>query len=563
MIRWGAHRPAVIWALAGGILISGGVAFSRLPLATRSTVEFPTLSVQARWSDAAPELMETYIISPLEGEIQGVRGVRGTSSTASQGNGTITINLDPKTDVTLARLAVLERKEAIKSLLPPGAVITVNNYTPPDVATQPLLEINVVGPYTPGTLAKMVGETVMPALTNLPGISSVSLNGGATNGLAVIYDPSLLRQLDIDPSALSIALINARQEESLGLMRDHLQALPVTVHDAPTTIEQLGALPVTAGNQRVFALRDIATIVPEEDAHGQFYRLNGQTAVSISLYRQAAADAIKTAALGRAMVSQLQPTLPPGVQLKISSDESEDLANQLRDLFIRGGIAFVAVFLVLLITLRSRSGAALVIGSAAIAIAGAALSLYLLHIPANLLTLAGLGMGVGILVQNGLVVVERLRAAANTATSRADAARRIAPAVLGSTLTTTVVLLPFLYLQGNARALFAPFAAAFALALFWSVGTALVFVPAVGRGYDGQVKGWPRLARLYGRMVGGTLRWRRTAIMSTWPCWPCSRGGLWSRCRKSTGDAALAKAARRSMRVLAFRVDPTRRRSTR
>jgi multidrug efflux pump subunit AcrB len=118
-------------------------------------------------------------------------------------------------------------------------------------------------------------------------------------------------------------------------------------------------------------------------------------------------------------------------------------------------------------------------------------------------------------VQNGLVVVERLRAARNTADARAEAGKRIAPAVLGSTLTTTVVLLPFLYLQGNARAMFAPFAGAFAIALFWSVATALVFVPAVGQGRDGQPHGWPRLARVYERMVAGTLRWRRLTIAFT------------------------------------------------
>src|SRR5690606_16288119 len=118
---------------------------------------------------------------------------------------------------------------------------------------------------------------------------------------------------------------------------------------------------------------------------------------------------------------------------------------------------------VLLLTLRSIRSAALVLGSATVAIAGTALGLYLLHIPANLLTLAGLAMGIGILVQNGLVVVERLRHADDTPDDRAAAGRGIAAAVLGSTLTTAVVLFPFLFLQGDARAAFTPFAAAFAL----------------------------------------------------------------------------------------------------
>ena len=165
--------------------------------------------------------------------------------------------------------------------------------------------------------------------------------------------------------------------------------------------------------------------------------------------------------------------------------------------------------LVLALTLRSGRAIALVMGSAAVAIAGTALSLYLLEIPANLLTLAGLGMGVGILVQNGH---HRRGAAARRRRyrpeARAAAGRRILPAVAGSTLTTAVVLFPFLYLQGNARAAFVPFAAAFAIGLGWSVVASVVMIPAVGAGHGLRTGHWPRLARLYDRTLVGLLRWR-------------------------------------------------------
>ena len=512
MIAWGTQRPAVVWALAAGIVISGAVAFGKLPLATRGTVEFPQLQISASLPGGSPELVETYLTSPIEGAVQGIRGVRGTSSTSSEGSSSVTVTLDPKTDVTLVRLAILERIETLKSEMVTQPSISVENYVPEELRQQPLLEVTIVGPYTPGTLAKFVTDIVQPRLVTVPGIARVDLRGGASVQMTVSYDPVLLRQLNVDPTALQAALSSAKQIQSLGQVRQGAFALSVVVNDQPHVLEDIGRLPVTAPGGRTFTLGQLAAIRPEEDAHGSFYRLNGETAVSLSLARQPGADAIKTAALARALLPELQALLPQGIRLKVSSDESEDLAKELGNLFLRCSIAFVSVFLVLLITLKSLPGAFLVIGSAGIAIAGAALSLYLLHIPSNMLTLAGLGMGIGILVQNGLVVVERLRAAKNTAVGRAEAGRRIAPAVLGSTLTTTVVLLPFLYLQGNARALFAPFAGAFALALFWSVATALVFVPAVGRGEDGRAHGWPGLGRLYARMVAGTLRWRYTTI---------------------------------------------------
>ncbi|HEY4101938.1 MAG TPA: efflux RND transporter permease subunit [Gemmatimonadales bacterium] len=508
MIRWAAHRPAVLWAIAAGIFVSGAVAFGKLPLATRSTIEFPRLQVNASFPGASPELIETYLTAPIEGVVQGVRGVRRTSSTSEEGASTVTVDLDPGADITLARLGILERIQTLKRDLPAQANVSVSNWVPKDLQQQPLLEVNVVGPYTPGALARVVRDILEPKLSSIPGIAGVNENGGADNRITVEYDPTLLHQLNIQPTALSTALASARQVQALGEIRRGSLAMSVSIHDQPHLVADLARLPVIAPGGRTFSLGQVAAIRPEEDANGQFYRLNGQTAVSISLYREPGADAIRTAALARAALPGLKALVPPGVRLRVNSDESEDLAHELDDLVTRGAIAFASVFLVLLLSLRSGPRALLVIGSAAVAIAGAALSLYLMHIPANLLTLAGLGMGVGILVQNGLVVVERLRAARNTPDGRADAGARIAPAVLGSTLTTTVVLLPFLYLQGNTRAAFAPFAIAFALALFWSVGTSLVFVPAVGRGEEGRALGWPRLGRLYERMVAATLRWR-------------------------------------------------------
>src|SRR5690606_33666039 len=250
----------------------------------------------------------------------------------------------------------------------------------------------------------------------------------------------------------------------------------------------------------------------DEDDRGYFNRINGLTAVSLSISRLPGADAIKTAAAVRELMTEMTAALPPGIRLTIQDDQSVDLQKQLDELMLRGAIAFAAVMLVLALTLRNAKSVGLVMGSAAVAIAGTALGLYLLDIPANLLTLAGLGMGVGILVQNGLVVVERLRSVPDTVEGRAQAGRRILPAVFGSTLTTAVVLFPFLYLQGNARAAFIPFAAAFALALGWSVVSSIVMIPALGAGHGMHGRGWPKLRTAYGRVVGRLVRWRWVTI---------------------------------------------------
>ncbi len=510
MIGFATRRPAVVWAMCAAILVAGGIAFSRLPLASRTSVELPRLTVSASWNGAAAEVVEMYVTSPVESLVQGVRGVRRTTSESRDNSMNITVELDPKADVQLARLGILERLELLRGEFPPGVSRpSVSNFTPEGLEEPVLLQVQVSGPYTPGALGKMLDEQAAPRLAAVPGVSSVSSRGGSNIGVALVYDPALLRRLDMSPTLLTGAINGARIVEALGSETRDGVTRSVTLRDEPKTLNDVEQLPISAPGDRVFTLGELSTIRAEEDAMGNFFRINGVPAVAISLYRHANADAIKTAAAARSTVEELQRIAPPGVRYRVSQDASIDLDKELKDLMKRGVIAFCSVLIVLSIMLRRVRAVALVMGSTAVAIAGTALGLYLLDVPANLLTLAGLGMGVGILVQNALVVVDRLRSAPNTPEGRAEAARRIMPAVIGATLTTAVVLFPFLYLQGDTRAAFVPFAAAFALALTWSVITALLVVPALGRGgSDQQPVTWPRAARAHRAMVRWSLRWR-------------------------------------------------------
>ncbi|MEJ7811852.1 MAG: efflux RND transporter permease subunit [Gemmatimonadaceae bacterium] len=520
MIRWAVHRPAVIWAATAALLLAGGVAFTRLPLATKTTVELPRLQVSASWQGASAEVVEMYLTSPIESAIQGVRDVRRTSSESRDGGAFITVELEPRADVQIARLGILERIELLRPEFPPGVTPPrVGNYVPEELEEAPLIRATLSGPYTPGALQRIANERVTPRIGSVAGVAGVSVQGGTELGVSVTYDARLLRQLGLSPAILSDALRSARLVQAVGTERFGSAQRGVIIRDQPSAVERLADLPIRGAGNRVFRLGDLASVRPEEDARGQFFRINGQPAIALTVTRLPGADAIKTAAAIRQAFDAIGPALPTGIEVTITSDDSIDLRDQMNDLLRRGGIAFLAVMVVVAVSYRRAAPVALVLGSAAVSIAGTALSLYLLHIPANLLTLAGLGMGVGILVQNGLVVVQYLGqdpgAREGSAEGRARAGRRILPAVLGSTLTTMVVLVPFLYLQGNARAAFMPFAAAFGLALAWSVLSAVIMVPALGTGQSLRAREWPRLRRAYAGYLVRMLRWRRSVLVAT------------------------------------------------
>ncbi len=517
MIRAAAHRPAVMWAACVALVIAGAIAFTRLPLATRTTVELPRLQAMVSWPGAAPEVIETYLTSPIEAAVQGVRGVKRVSSTSYDDYATLTIELQANADVQMTRLGILERLELLRRDWPPGASPpTVANYVPLGLEEPPLMSLSVFGPYTPGTLQRLLDERVSPRLSSVPGVAGVSVRGGTDAGVSVTYDRAKLASMGIAPQQLGDALRAARIVNALGQQQAGATVRNVVLRDQPGSLEALASLPVRGAGGRVFPLGELASIRVEEDARGRFFRIDGEPAVAIEVTRHAGADAIKTAAALRAVIAQITPQLPAGVRLRVSGDESEALERELNDLLQRGGIAFAAVLLVLAVALRQWRAVALVMGSTLVAIGATALTLYVFDVPANLLTLAGLGMGVGILVQDALIVVNRLTGIGtvnDTPDGRATVAQRIAPAVIGSTLTTAVVLVPFLYLQGNARSAFAPFAIAFVVALAWSLFTALLVVPALGHATSRARPAWRRVERGYARVLGRLLRWRAVSLV--------------------------------------------------
>jgi HAE1 family hydrophobic/amphiphilic exporter-1 len=517
VIRWAVSRPAVVWAVTCVVLLGGAVSFSKLALATATEVELPRLTITATWPSASSELVEMYLASPIETAVQAVKDVRKTSSTSRDGTANLQVELDPKADVQLTRLAILERLELLRPTYPIGVVApTVSNYVPQELAEEALLRVLLSGPYTPGAMQRIANEAITPRVNAVPGVSSVQVQGGTDFGATVSYDARLMRQLGISPTVLAEAIANARVVLSLGTERIGASKREVVLRDQPGAIEELADLPIRGRGNRTFRLGELARIRAEEDTRGFFFRVNGNTAIGFTVIREPSSDAIETARAVRNAMKELAPSLPAGVRYRITADNSVDLARELNDLFLRGAIAFAAVAVVLIVSLRNWRAVALVMGSAAVAIAGTALGLFLLDIPANMLTLAGLGMGIGVLVQNGLVIVERLRGSPDTPEGRADVAERMVPAVLGSTLTTAVVLFPFLYLQGNARAAFFPFAAAFTLALFCSIVSAVVMIPALAKGHGLMETHWPLLQRGYAWMVRGTLRWRwATLLVST------------------------------------------------
>lgn len=514
MIRWAVSRPAVVWAVTVALLLVGAISITRLTLATKTTVELPRLMMNASWPGASADLIEAYVTAPLEALARGVRSVRRTSSRSREGVSTLTLELEAGADVQMARLALLERIDIWRRESPDGVVgPIVSNFVPPELEEAPLIRVELTGPYTKGALQQIADRLVVPTLVTLPGVAGVQVVGGTALSVAVTYDAPRLRAFGVLPAAVHDAIRDAHVEAALGERHVGVLTRSVVLRARASTISELAALPIRGGSGRVFRLDEIASIRPDENSQGLFYRINGRSAMALVVTRAAGADAIRVANAVRGALESGATHLPEGVTLRVQSDSSREIVRDLRDLFVRGCLAVFAVLCVLWGVFRSTRAIGLILLSALVSISGTALGLYLLEIPTNLLSLAGVAMGVGILVQDGVIVVDHLERSDGTPASLVRAAERAAPAVLSATLATIVVLLPFLYLQGDARVAFVPFASALAMALGWSALTSLLVVPAIaGNHRDRPAVRWR--VRRYRRFLAGTLRWRWVVLVA-------------------------------------------------
>ena len=368
----------------------------------------------------------------------------------------------------MTRLAILERLELLRADLPVGVVPpSVSNFVPEDLDERPLVEYTVSGPYTPGTLAKIMAGGHRAAARN--GRGRLGRVGDGRRGDRRLGD---LRPGAAPPArrlargARDRGARRARRSSALGLDQRGTMELPVTLRDQPAVMEDLGKLPVAGPGGRVFALRELADIRQEEDTRGRFNRFNGQTAVSMSVSRLAGSDAIKTTARIQRALAELQPSLPPGIRFRLQWDESEELAEAAarpgaprRDRLPRGDAGARGA------PAARRAASSWSWGAPRSRSPAPRSASTCSRFPPTCSRSPGSAWASVCWCRTGSSWSSGCGLCPTRRRHAPQAGRRILPAVAGSTLTTVVVLFPFLYLQGNARAAFVPFAAAFAIAL--------------------------------------------------------------------------------------------------
>ncbi len=486
----------------------------------------------ATWRGTSPETVEAFLTSPLEATVQQVRGVQKVTSTSSEGTSTIRVEFGRDTDMDFARLDLSERLSVLEEDLPYGVdPVQVQPYVPREFAEQnrPFLSYTLTGPYTLEALRQYADDVLKPELAQVEGVADVRVQGGRDRLLEIQLDEEKIGALGLDPSTVRQAIASLDLVREAGVVREGGRESTITIVNRPESAADVRDAVLTAKAGTLVRVSDVATVHDTYEEATAYHRINGRPSVSFYLVKEIGTNTVRVADAVKARMAQLQQRNPYGSRVILDYDQSKDIRAQLSDLRTRAAFSAVVIFIVLLGFLRSLRSSTVIFATIAFSVLIALNLIYFGGLTLNLLTLMGLAMGFGLIVDNSIVVLENVyrRWQGGEAAERAAeiGSREVVLPILASTATTLIVFVPFVYLQGELRIYYVPLAIVVALTLLASLFVAFTFIPALGsrlltfRARAAQDRAGSRpspfYVRFYSEIVSQTVRHPWLALLVT------------------------------------------------
>ena len=524
MIRLAVKRPVAVSMFYVAVALLGVVAWRNIPIELLPDTELPQLTVEAFWRGASPEATEAFLTAPLEAAIQQVRGVDKISSTSEeqqgQGVARITVEFERDVDMDFVRLELSERLAVLEDELPVGVVgPNVSPYVPQEFEDQyrPFLEYTITAPFTLEAIRAHLDDIVGPEILQVEGVATIDIRGGRDRLLELEFDQDALRSLGLSPLTIRQRVLDLEQVREAGTVYDNGKLRNLAVRQRAGSMADIRNLVVLSDKGRLVRLSDVAVVRDTYEDYTSHYRIDGQPAIAFSVIKEHGTNTVEVADRVKARLATIEHLNPAGARIFLDWDESEDIRAQLTDLRERAIVAALVIFAVLLLFLQSFRSAAIIFATIAFSILIALNLIYFGGLTLNVLTLMGLAMGFGLIVDNAIVVLENVYRKRRAGEAPEEAAvagtREVVLPIMAATATTLIVFIPFVYLQGELRVYYVPLAIVVGMSLLASLLVAFSFIPSLAARILGSVavssalvERDPVYVRAYGSMVGFTSR---------------------------------------------------------
>ena len=473
------RRPVSTIAAVLGLVLLGSVSLGRLPVALLPDVTLPVLTIRTDLAGAAPPEISRFVAEPIEEAIAATPGLVELRSVARSGQLTTTARFAWGTDMAATVLTVRERLDNARGLLPEQA--TRPTLLTSDPGERPIAVLALTGPGDLRSLSRTAEEVFARRLEQLEGVASVAVVGAPKDEIRVDVDPARMRALGLSPNDVARAIEAANATAPGGTIRRGQFRFSVRALTEFRTPEEIGATPVGPA-QRGITLNDIATITLSTADPRTIVQLDGGAAVGLVVYKDAGANTVAVTQRIYGSLNQLEAEFPDigmtvvAAQARFVKDALSNLGQEI----VLGGVLSLLVILLFLRDWRASLAIGLIVP---LSVLIALVLLQLLDVSVNILSLGGLALGVGLLVDNAIVVAEagaRLRDhGADPVTASIDAGEEVAGPLIAGTLTTLLVFGPIIFVQGLAAALFRDLSLSVVTSLTASLVLALTLMPVM------------------------------------------------------------------------------------
>ncbi len=446
----------------------------------------PSLTINASWPSTSPETMEAFVTSPLEGLAATIKGVKSVESTTREGNSSVTAEFTEDSNMKLAELELKEKISILHEDLPDGVQYPSVTVAEPesrrfDLRRSEPLQYIVTGNFSLEWIREYVEDYVKNPVQGVEGVSEVDIYGGKFRLIKILVNQQKLDLFNVRKMDIERVLWSANIDRPAGYVyRDGIRH-DIFIDNRIRNVDQIRNIMVKNSEGQMIYLSDIAEIEDGFEEPQSYSRINGNPNVRVTVRMEEGANVLEFTANVDDVVRKLKENFPETLQMIRTNDPSTRVQKDIANIQARAVFCILVIFLVLYVFLRNLKVPLLILSTIIFSELTTIILFYAFDLSFNILTIAGLALGFGMLVDSAIVVIDNIyryrEKGEDPFKSAVTGAKEVFLPLVASVLTTSIVFIPFLYLDRNYRIIFTPVALAVALSLISSIAVAFTFIP--------------------------------------------------------------------------------------
>jgi len=477
--RYSVEHPVTTTMLTLMLLLLGLVSFSRLRIDLLPTIELPTVSVRTNYEGASPEVMERLVTRILEEIVATVPGIEEMSSQSTEGRSSISVTFAWGTNIDSAALDLQATIENELNELPDD--ITRPRISKFDVNSFPVVLLGVSSSMDPVDLTDLIEDQLRFRFARIPGVAQVDTWGSFTREIRIALDPERLKALELPLDQVLESLRSANLDLPAGNLEQGRYEVVVRAPAEFRSLREIEQTVLSLRGDAVLRVSDVAEVIDTHEKKRRNVRINGENGIRVAIRKQAEANTVEVSQAVLAEMEEINRDYPQIEVVPVINQGNfieRSIANVTQSVLYGGGLSL----LVLLLFLRNLRSTLVIALAIPLSILATFCLLFFGGFTLNLMTLGGLALGVGMMVDSSVVVLENIfrrqdEEGEDPRRASIEGAREVSGAILASTLTTLVIFLPMVFVRGVSGLLFREFAMVVVFSLSCSLLVSLSLVP--------------------------------------------------------------------------------------